>query len=181
MPLVPPGVRRICLIEEPVAAAIGAGVDIAKPHGVFVVDIGCGTTDMAVMSLSGVAVSQSIKTAGDVFDDHIIRYVRRKYNLIIGKRMAEQAKMEAGCVYPQEETLTCRVKGRNALSGLPQWVDITGEEMLEALLEPAMEIVQAVQNTLESHAAGTDERCVRRRYVPDRWFGPAARFCYAFA
>lgn len=144
------GVRRICLIEEPVAAAIGAGVDIAKPHGVFVVDIGCGTTDMAVMSLSGVAVSQSIKTAGDVFDDHIIRYVRRKYNLIIGKRMAEQAKIEAGCVYPQEETLTCRVKGRNALSGLPQWVDITGEEMLEALLEPAMEIVQAVQNTLES-------------------------------
>ena len=143
-------VRKICLIEEPVAAALGAGIDISAPHGSLVIDVGGGTTDMAVLSLSGISISTSIKTAGDLFDDCIIKYIRRKYNLIIGKRMAEQAKMEAGCVYSQEETLTCRVKGRNALSGLPQWVDITGEEMLEALLEPAMEIVQAVQNTLES-------------------------------
>ena len=143
------GVRRICLIEEPVAAAIGAGVDIAKPHGVFVVDVGCGTTDMAVMSLAGIAVSQSVQTAGDAFDDSIIRYVRRKYGLIIGKRMAEQAKIEAGCVSPQQEVYTCRVKGRNALTGLPQWVDVTGAEQMETLLEPAMDIVRAVQNTLE--------------------------------
>ena len=105
-------VRKICLIEEPVAAALGAGIDISAPHGSLVIDIGGGTTDMAVLSLSGISIATSIKTAGDVFDDCIVKYVRRKYNLIIGKRMAEEAKLAIGCVYPRRELLTHRVKGR---------------------------------------------------------------------
>lgn len=144
------GVRKICLIEEPVAAAMGAGVDISQPHGIFVVDIGGGTTDMAVISLSGVAISSSMQIAGSTFDDRIIKYIRKKYNLIIGERMAEEAKKAIGCVYPQKESRTYRVKGRNALTGLPQWAEVTSEEMLEALIEPAMQIVRRVQETLEN-------------------------------
>ena len=98
-----PEVRKICLIEEPVAAAMGAGMDIAAPHGSLVVDIGGGTTDMAVLSLSGIAVSSSIKVAGDAFDETIVKYLRRKHNLIIGLRMAEETKKQAGCVLPREE------------------------------------------------------------------------------
>lgn len=143
------GVRKICLIEEPVAAALGAGVDISTPHGTLVVDIGGGTTDMAVLSLSGIAISRSIKVAGNTFDEAIIKYIRRKYNLIIGRRMAEEAKIDIGCVYPRKEMLTYRVKGRNALSGLPQWADISSDEILEALIEPAMLIVRTVQEMLE--------------------------------
>lgn len=144
------GVRKICLIEEPVAAAMGAGVDISQPHGIFVVDIGGGTTDMAVISLSGVAISSSMQVAGSTFDDMIVKYIRKKYNLIIGERMAEEAKKAIGCVYPQPENRVYRVKGRNALTGLPQWAEISSEEMLEALIEPAMQIVRRVQETLES-------------------------------
>ncbi|HIY28079.1 MAG TPA: rod shape-determining protein [Firmicutes bacterium] len=144
------GVRRICLIEEPVAAAMGAGVDISQPHGTFVVDVGGGTTDMAVISLSGVAISASMQVAGDTFDDRIIKFIRRKYGLIIGEHMAEEAKIAIGCVYPQTAVRTFRVKGRNALTGLPQWTDITSEEVMEAILEPAMQIVRRVQETLES-------------------------------
>ena len=107
------GVRKICLIEEPVAAAMGAGVKIDEPHGTLIVDIGGGTTDMGVLSLSGIAISRSIKTAGNAFDEAIIKYVRRKYNLIIGKRMAEEAKIAIGCVYPRKEMVKHRVKGRN--------------------------------------------------------------------
>ena len=142
-------VRKICLIEEPVAAALGAGIDISAPHGSLVIDIGGGTTDMAVLSLSGISIATSIKTAGDVFDDCIVKYVRRKYNLIIGKRMAEEAKLAIGCVYPRRELLTHRVKGRNAMTGLPQWADISCDEMLEALIEPAMQIIYTVQEMLE--------------------------------
>ncbi len=144
------GVRKICLIEEPVAAAMGAGVDISQPHGILVVDIGGGTTDMAVISLSGVAISSSMQVAGCTFDDMIMKYIRKKYNLIIGERMAEEAKKAVGCVYPQPEVRTYRVKGRNALTGLPQWAEISSDEMLEALIEPAMQIVRRVQETLES-------------------------------
>ena len=127
------GVRKICLIEEPVAAAMGAGVKI----------------DMGVLSLSGIAISRSIKTAGNAFDEAIIKYVRRKYNLIIGKRMAEEAKIAIGCVYPRKEMVKHRVKGRNAMTGLPQWADISCDEMLEALIEPAMQIIYTVQEMLE--------------------------------
>ncbi len=144
------GVRKICLIEEPVAAAMGAGVDISKPHGSLVVDIGGGTTDMAVISLSDIAISSSMQVAGRTFDDMIVKYIRRKYNLLIGERMAEEAKIAIGCVYPQKETRVFRVKGRNALTGLPQWADITSDEMLEAMIEPAMQIVRRIQETLES-------------------------------
>ena len=144
------GVRRICLIEEPVAAAMGAGVHISQPHGTFVVDVGGGTTDIAVISLSGVAICSSMQVAGSTFDDMVIKYIRRKYNLLIGERMAEEAKIAIGCVYPQPATRTFRIKGRNALTGLPQWADITSDEMLEAMIEPAMQIVRRVQETLES-------------------------------
>lgn len=143
------GVRKICLIEEPVAAAMGAGVDISTPHGTLIVDIGGGTTDMAVLSLSGIAISRSIKTAGNTFDEAIIKYIRRKYNLIIGKRMAEEVKIAIGCVYPRKEMIKHRVKGRNAMTGLPQWADISCDEMLEALIEPAMAIIRTVQEMLE--------------------------------
>ena len=143
------GVRKICLIEEPVAAAMGAGVKIDEPHGTLIVDIGGGTTDMGVLSLSGIAISRSIKTAGNAFVEAIIKYVRRKYNLIIGKRMAEEAKIAIGCVYPRKEMVKHRVKGRNAMTGLPQWADISCDEMLEALIEPAMQIIYTVQEMLE--------------------------------
>lgn len=143
------GVRKICLIEEPVAAAMGAGMDIARPYGTLVVDIGGGTTDMAVLSLSGIAISRSIKVAGNNFDEAVIKYIRRKYNLIIGQRMAEEAKKAIGCVYPRKEIIKYRVKGRNAMTGLPQWADITCDELLEALVEPAMQIVRTIQEMLE--------------------------------
>ena len=143
------GVRKICLIEEPVAAAIGAGVDIATPHGCLVVDIGGGTTDMAVISLSGVAALRTLKIAGNNFDEAIMKYIRKKYNLLIGKRMAEEAKKAVGCVYPQPTSKTFRVKGRNALTGLPQWADITSDEMLEALIDLGMQITREIQEMLE--------------------------------
>ena len=143
------GVRKICLIEEPVAAAIGAGLDISGPHGSLVVDIGGGTTDMAVVSLSGVAAVRSIKVAGNTFDDAIVKYIRKKYNLIIGKRMAETIKKEIGCVYPRKELLHYAAKGRNALTGLPQQIQISSDEVLEALLDFGMQICRVIQNMLE--------------------------------
>ena len=142
-------VRKICLIEEPVAAALAAALDLSAPPGSPATHSGGGTTDMAVLSLSGISIATSIKTAGDVFDDCIVKYVRRKYNLIIGKRMAEEAKLAIGCVYPRRELLTHRVKGRNAMTGLPQWADVTSDEMLEAMIDPAMQIVRALQDLLE--------------------------------
>lgn len=143
------GVRKICLIEEPVAAALGAGVDISKPHGTLVVDIGGGTTDMAVLSLSGIAISRSLKTAGNTFDEAIVKYIRKKYNLIIGRRMSEQAKIAIGCVYPRKDVTTFRVKGRNAMTGLPQWADISSDEVLESLIESVMQIIHVIQEMLE--------------------------------
>ena len=143
------GARKICLIEEPIAAAIGAGMDISGPHGYMVVDIGAGTTDMAVISLGGIAVGRSIKVAGNVFDEEIIKYVRKKYNILIGKRMAEDAKIAIGCVYPRENQENYRIKGRNALTGLPQAVEFSSDEMLEAMISPAMQIVKEVQGLLE--------------------------------
>ncbi len=143
------GVRRVCLIEEPVAAAIGAGININSPHGSFVVDIGGGTTDMAVISLSGIAVSRSMKLAGNAMDDEIIKYVKRKYNILIGKRTAEEAKIAIGCVIPGIISATHRIKGRNALTGMPMWVDLTSDEMAEPLEEIAAGIVRQVEDVLE--------------------------------
>jgi len=143
------GVRKVCLIEEPVAAAIGAGVDIAVPHGTMIVDIGQGTTDMAVISLNGIAIANSIHIAGDDFNDAIIKYVRKKFNLVIGDRMAEEAKIAIGCAYPRKKLLTFTLKGRNAMSGLPETSIMNSDEMIEALIEPAISIIKTVQATLE--------------------------------
>lgn len=143
------GVRKVCLIEEPVAAAIGAGVDIGAPHGTMIVDVGQGTTDMAVISLNGIAVANSIHTAGDDFNDAIIKYVRRKFNLVIGDRMAEEAKITIGCAYPKKQLETFTLKGRNAMNGLPEITQMNSDEMIEALIEPAIAIIKTVQATLE--------------------------------
>ena len=139
------GVRKVCLIEEPVAAAIGAGVDIAVPHGTMIVDIGEGATDMAVISLNGIAVANSCNIAGASFNDAIVKYVRKKFNLIIGDRTAEEAKIAIGCAYPRKTLLKYTLKGRNAMNGLPET-----NEMIEALIEPAISIVRTVQETLEA-------------------------------
>ena len=143
------GASRVYPIEEPVAAAIGAGVDISAPHGSMVVDIGGGTTDIAVLSLYGVAVSESIKVAGNDFDEAIIRYVRRKYSIHIGNRMAEKLKMEAGAVYPPQVVRTAIAKGRNAMNGLPQAVEVTSTDIMEAIEEPVQILMTAIQSVLE--------------------------------
>lgn len=143
------GARRVYLIEEPVAAAIGAGIDITKPDGHMVVDIGGGTSDIAVISLSGVVESASIKVAGDQFNESIVKYMRRKHNILIGERTAEQMKMEIGCVYPKEEEATIEIKGRCLMTGLPKTITINSTEMMEAFEEPVERILEAVHNVLE--------------------------------
>ena len=143
------GAREVSMIEEPVAAAIGAGIDIAKPCGNMIVDIGGGTADIAVISLGGVVVSNSIKVAGDDFDEAIVRFMRKKHNLLIGERTAEEIKINVGTVYKRPENLTMDVRGRNHVTGLPKTVTVTSEETEEALREPAYQIVDAVHNVLE--------------------------------
>ena len=143
------GAREVSIIEEPVAAAIGAGIDIAKPCGNMIVDIGGGTADIAVISLGGVVVSNSIKVAGDDFDEAIVRFMRKKHNLLIGERTAEEIKINVGTVYKLPENLTMDVRGRNLVTGLPKTVTVTSEETEEALREPAYQIVDAVHNVLE--------------------------------
>lgn len=143
------GARRVYLIEEPIAAAIGAGIDISKPCGNMVVDIGGGTTDIAVISLGGSVVSTSLKVAGDKFDEYIVKYIKKKYNVMIGERTAEDLKINVGCVYPKIQNTEMEVRGRDLVSGLPKTLTINSNEMLEALLEPAMMIVEAVHSVLE--------------------------------
>ena len=143
------GARRVYLIEEPVAAAIGAGIDIAKPDGHMVVDIGGGTTDIAVISLSGVVESASIKVAGDQFNEAIVKYMRRKHNVLVGERTAEMMKMRIGCVFPKEEETSIDVKGRCLLTGLPKTLTVTSTEMLEAFEEPVERVLEAVHGVLE--------------------------------
>ena len=143
------GAREVSIIEEPVAAAIGAGIDIAKPCGNMIVDIGGGRADIAVISLGGVVVSNSIKVAGDDFDEAIVRFMRKKHNLLIGERTAEEIKINVGTVYKRPENLTMDVRGRNLVTGLPKTVTVTSEETEEALREPAYQIVDAVHNVLE--------------------------------
>lgn len=143
------GARRVYLIEEPIAAAIGAGIDISKPCGNMIVDIGGGTTDIAVISLGGSVVSTSLKVAGDKFDEYIIKYIKRKHNVIIGERTAEELKVNIGCVYPKIQDLEMDIRGRELTTGLPKTITIHSSEMMEALSEPAMMIVEAVHSVLE--------------------------------
>ena len=143
------GARSVYLIEEPVAAAIGAGIDITKPDGHLIIDIGGGTTDIAVISLSGVVESASIKVAGDMFNEAVIKYIRRKHNVLIGERTAEDLKIQIGCVFPQEEEETVEVKGRCLMTGLPKVFTVSSSEMIEAFGEPAERILEAVHSVLE--------------------------------
>ncbi|MDF2592920.1 MAG: cell shape determining protein MreB/Mrl family [Clostridia bacterium] len=143
------GARNTQLIEEPIAAAIGAGLDIAKASGNMVIDIGGGTSDIAVISLGGIVVSTSIKVAGDKFDEAIVRYMRKKHNVMIGERTAEELKINVGTAFPREEQVKMEVRGRNLISGLPKTMEVTSDEMLEALAEPVSAIADAVHSVLE--------------------------------
>ncbi len=143
------GARRTYLVAEPVAAALGAGLDIFSPTGHMIVDIGGGTTDVAVISLGGIVVSKSLKIAGDKFDEAIMRYVRRKYNIAIGERTAEQIKMRIGAVYEHGTAKTMEVKGRCLVQGLPKVVELSSKEMLEAMMEPISAIFDAVCSVIE--------------------------------
>lgn len=143
------GGSRTYLIEEPIAAAIGAGLDIYKPDGSMVIDIGGGTTDIAVISLGGVVVSKSIKVAGDKFDEAIIKYMRKNHNLLIGERTAEELKMNVGTAYPRTKELKMDCRGRDLVTGLPKNKTISSEEMMEALFEPVNAICDAVHAVLE--------------------------------
>ena len=143
------GAREVSIIEEPVAAAIGAGIDISKACGNMIVEIGGGTSDVAVISLGGTVVSTSVKIAGDDFDEAIVRYMRKKHNLLIGERTAEEIKIAIGSAYPRPEMTTMDVRGRNLVTGLPKTMTVTSDEMMDALKEPAMHIVEAVHNVLE--------------------------------
>ena len=143
------GAREVFIIEEPIAAAIGAGIDISRPCGNMIVDIGGGTTDIAVISLGGTVVSTSIKIAGDDFDEAIVRFMRKKHNLLIGERTAEDIKIKVGSCYPRSEVDSIDVRGRNLITGLPKTVTVTSEETEEALKETTSQIVEAVHSVLE--------------------------------
>lgn len=143
------GARKTYLVPEPVAAAVGAGLDIHSPTGHMVVDIGGGTTDVAVISLGGIVVSKSIKIAGDKFDEAIMRYVRRKYNIAIGERTAEQIKIQIGAVYEHGEAKYMEVKGRCLIQGLPKVVTLSSKDMLEAMMEPITAIFDAICSVIE--------------------------------
>ena len=143
------GCRRVYLIEEPIAAAIGAGIDIMKPDGHMVVDIGGGTADIAVISLSGVVESSSIKVAGDQFNEAVVKYMRRKHNILVGDSTAEKMKIAIGCVYPREEDAFMDVKGRCLLTGLPKTITVSSAEMMEAFEEPTERILESIHAVLE--------------------------------
>ena len=143
------GARDVSIIEEPVAAAIGAGIDIARPCGNMIVDIGGGTSDIAVISLGGTVVSASIKIAGDDFDEAIVRYMRKKHNLLIGERTAEDLKIKIGSCYKRAEVDYMDVRGRNLVTGLPKTVKVSSEETEEALRETTAQIVETIHSVLE--------------------------------
>ena len=143
------GARRVHIIEEPIAAAIGSGIDISKAHGSMVVDIGGGTTDIAVISLGGTVVSKSLKIAGDNFDDAIIKYMRKKHSVLIGERTAEDLKIKIGTAFERSVPVSLDVRGRNLITGLPKNITVTSEEMHEALRESVTAICESVHNVLE--------------------------------
>lgn len=143
------GAREVYIIEEPIAAAIGAGVDISKPNGSMVIDIGGGTADVAVISLGGAVVSESIKIGGDKFDESIVRYIRKQHNVLIGERSAEKIKVEIGCAYKRNEEKSMKITGRNLVTGLPQCININSTEILQALNECSEQIVSTTLSVLE--------------------------------
>lgn len=143
------GAKRVFLIEEPVAAAMGAGLDIAKADGNMVVDIGGGTTDIAVISLGGIVESTSIKIAGDKFDEAIVKYIRRKHNVLIGDRTAEEIKKQIGCVYARPDEATMEIKGRCLMTGLPRTFTVNSTEVMEAFEEVTSSIIEAIHAVLE--------------------------------
>ena len=149
------GAREVSIIEEPIAAAIGAGIDISKPCGNMIVDIGGGTAEVAVISLSGIVASRSVRCAGDALDQSITSFIKRKYNLLVGERTAEQIKLEIGSACPPDPTdtehgeTTMEIKGRNLVDGLPKDILIRSEEVREAMNENLMRIVEAIKDTLE--------------------------------
>ena len=143
------GARDVYIIEEPVAAALGAGIDISRPCGNMIVDIGGGTTDIAVISLEGTVVSNSIKVAGDDFDDAIVKFMRKRHNVLIGERTAEEIKITIGTCYKRPENITMDIRGRNLVTGLPKTVTISSDETEEALREVTAQIVDAVHSVLE--------------------------------
>lgn len=144
------GAREVYLIEQPVAAAIGAGLPIAEPFGNMVVDIGGGTTDVAVISLAGIVYSEAVKVAGDKMDEVILNYIKREHNLLIGERMAEQIKLEIGSAYPLEERKTIAIRGRDLISGIPKTMVIDDSEIREALSEPISAIINMIKVALEN-------------------------------
>ena len=143
------GARKVYLLEKAVATSTGAGIDISRPDGHMVIDIGGGTTEVAVVSLGGVAECESIPTAGDEFDEAIVRYIRRKQNVLIGKRTAEELKMAIGCAYLRAEVETREVKGRDLLTGLPKAVSVNSNDMIEALSEPVEKLLETIHMVLE--------------------------------
>ena len=147
------GAREIYLIEEPMAAAIGADLPISEPHASMIVDVGGGTTEVAIISLGGMVVTKSIDIAGDEMDDCIMQYFRKKYNLIIGETTSEEVKFKIGSVYPLKEEKTMEVKGRDQARGLPRTIMITSEEIRQALIEPAKLIIDVIKNALEETPA----------------------------
>lgn len=143
------GARQVMVIEEPMAAAIGAGLPVSDPSGSMVVDIGGGTAEVAVISLGGIVASKSVRVGGDEFDQSIIAYIKRKYNLLIGERTSEAIKIEIGSAYKMTEEMVMEIKGRNLVDGLPKNIQIRSEEVREALAEPLERIVDAIKETLE--------------------------------
>jgi rod shape-determining protein MreB len=143
------GAHEVYLIEEPMAAAIGAGLPITEPSGNLIVDIGGGTTEVAVISLAGVVFSRSVRVASDKMDEAIIQHVKRKYNVLIGERTAELIKITIGAAYPGNEVQTMEIKGRDLVAGVPKIVEITDEEIREALMEPVHQVVESVRIALE--------------------------------
>jgi len=144
------GAREVYLIEEPMAAAIGSGLPITEPVSSMIVDIGGGTTEVAVISLSGIVYAKSVRVAGDRIDESIVQYMKRKYSLLIGERTGEMIKTTIGCAFPDEEVRTVEVKGRDLISGIPKIVEINSEEIREAIMEPVVIIVDAVRDALEN-------------------------------
>lgn len=144
------GAKRVSIIEEPMAAAIGAGLPVAEPTGSMIVDIGGGTSEVAVISLGGIVTSRSVRVAGDEFDSSIINYIKKKYNLLIGARTAENIKIAIGSAYPYADNEpSMDIKGRNLLNGLPENITVTSEEIREALSEPLSHVIEAIKVTLE--------------------------------
>jgi rod shape-determining protein MreB len=147
------GAREVYLIDEPMAAAIGAGISIQEPEGSMIVDIGGGTTEVAIIALGGMVVAKSLDIAGDKMDEAVVQYFRRKYNLTIGENTAEEVKMKIGSVFPLEEELFVNVKGRDLLTGLPKTININSEEIRIALSDPIKKIMEIVKSVLEEAPA----------------------------